>query len=96
MNVGEMSIGRRSILMRLYAAYLDEFVYPVDLVDTVIAEELVGLGLVMIHPSHAEITEYGVIAWEAYCVEFNPHWRRPMKRVRDIGNMRKSKRLRAS
>ena len=82
MDCAEMTDRQRSILMRLYAAWIEEFQYSADLVDRVEADVLVGLGLVMIHPTRAEITERGVLVWELWCRAHNRHWTRPTARSR--------------
>jgi hypothetical protein len=77
--------------MRLYAAKIEEFQYPAALVDADDAELLVGLGLVVIDPTHAWISERGVWLWEDWCAAQDWRWHRPPPRKRNIDVLSKSR-----
>lgn len=83
-------------MMRLYVARIEGFQYKADLVDAREAELLVGLGLVMIHPTYAEITAAGVWVWEDWCMAMNPRWVRPQYRKRAFDVVNKPRRRKAS
>ena len=70
--------------MRLYAAKIEAYQYKPDLVDAEHGGLLVELGLVMIDPTHAWITERGVWVWESWCASRDPLWHRPPVRLREF------------
>ena len=70
--------------MRLYAAKIEDYQYKSELVDVEDGELLEGLGLVMIDPTHAWITERGVWVWESWCASRDPLWHRPPVRLREF------------
>ena len=45
---------------------------------------LVELGLVMIDPTHAWLTERGVWMWESWCAGLDVKWHRPSARKRSF------------